>query len=99
MVKNKRDYKLITPKAVTIQGRDYPNLCFANLIEQKGYVGFYFMPIYCEPALKKSLAPELLEVLKGKSCFHVKSLTPEMKEHIKAALRLGFAAYKKSAWL
>ncbi len=56
------------------------------------------MPIYGAPALKKSLARELLKLLKGKTCFHVKSLTPELKEHIQSALKVGLAAYTKSGW-
>jgi hypothetical protein len=32
---------------------------------QKGYVGFYFMPIYVNPALRSKLAPSLKKLLKS----------------------------------
>ncbi len=32
------------------------------------------MPVYAAPEMKQVFAPELLVLLKGKSCFHIKSL-------------------------
>ena len=99
LVKNKRDYNLLTRKEVIVAGRKYDNLYFASLIEQKGYVGFYFMPIYCAPETRKSIAPGLLKLLKGKSCFHIKKLDGELRAQIAAALKQGFAGYKKNGWV
>lgn len=99
LVKNKRDYNLVTAKEAVIAGRKRDNLYFASVIEQKGYVGFYFMPIYCCPALRKSIPPELLKLLEGKSCFHVKALTPALKEQVRTAVKLGFDGYVKNGWV
>jgi hypothetical protein len=98
MVKNKRDYHLIVVHDVEAGGRRHGGL-FASVIEQKGYVGFYFTPIYSNPALKKQLSPTLLKLLKGKTCFHVKRLTPELQDAIKAALQAGIEQYRKQGWL
>lgn len=97
-VKNKRNYVLVSENEVVIDGRKKPEMWFASAIEQKGYIGFYFMPIYCVPEMK-GLSPALMKLLKGKSCFYVKTLTPELKKDIDAALNAGMAAYKKLGWI
>jgi hypothetical protein len=80
-------------------GRKYPTLHFAGLIAQSNYVGFYYMPIYCSPVMKKKLKPELLKLLKGKTCFHVKALDAKLLAQIKEALDVGKDCYKKMKWL
>lgn len=98
-VKNKRDYHLIIEKPQVIDGRKKDELWFASVIQQKHNVGFYFMPIYCCRQDEKKLSPALMKHLDGKCCFHMKSLTPELKRDVDAALKLGLAAYKKRKWL
>lgn len=97
-VRNKRNYILVSEKEVVIDGRKKPEMWFAGIIEQKGYIGFYYMPIYCVPNMK-SLSPGLMKLLKGKSCFYIKSITPELCKDIDAALKSGLAAYKKIGWV
>ncbi len=77
-------YDLWSLKDVTIDGRKRKEVYFAGLIIQKGYVGFYYMPVYAETGLKTGFAPELLKLLKGKSCFHIKRLGPELLAQIAA---------------
>jgi hypothetical protein len=98
-VKGKLDYHLWSEKHVVIQGRPRDEVFFAGLIIQKGYVGFYFMPVYAEPERKELFAPELLELLKGKSCFHVRRLDEGTLEQIRAALAKGFELYRERGWV
>ena len=95
MVKNKRDYHLILQKPLVIGGRQRKELWFASIIQQKDSVGFYFTPA----DVKSKLSPELLKYLDGKSCFHFKTLTPALKKHLEAALKVGLEAYRKKKWL
>lgn len=92
-------YDLWSIKDLVIEGRKRKEVYFAGLIIQKGYVGFYFMPVYAEPEVKVLFKPELLSLLKGKSCFHVKKLTPEVLEQIRAALKDGFTLYQQRGWV
>ena len=72
---------------------------FAAILVQKGYVGFYFMPVYvCEPR-KESIPNELMKTLKGKSCFHITKNDAVIMEQIKEALKLGYEDYKKRGWV
>lgn len=103
MVRDKRNYNLTVPVPVVLSanaygGRPYP-VAMASLVLQKGYVGFYYMPVYTEPGVKKKLAPELVELLEGKSCFHVKGLTPEVREGIKTALEIGVKCFRERGWV
>ena len=98
-VKNKRDYHLWCGGPIEFKGRTYPEFSFASVIEQKGYVGLYLMAISCNPAVKKQLSPALLKLLKGKSCFYVKQLTPELKRDISSALEASYDGYRKLGWI
>ena len=82
-----------------IDGRKRKEVFFAGLIIQKSYVGFYFMPIYTDTDLKEIFKPELLKLLKGKSCFHIKKLDDELKRQIEEALEIGYELYKKDEWI
>ena len=43
-----------------------------------------------------SISAELKKCLKGKSCFHIKKLTPELLEEIKAMIQKGVEVYLKA---
>jgi hypothetical protein len=92
-------YDLWSIKNLVIEGRKRKEVYFAGLIIQKGYVGFYFMPVYADADLKAVFAPELLKLLKGKSCFHIRKLTPELLDQVKSALQIGYEAYQARGWV
>jgi len=98
-VRGKRDYQLWSEKRIEVDGRKRDEVYFAGLIAQKGYVGFYFMPVYSDPERKAIFAPGLLALLKGKSCFHVKRLDDELTAHVDDALAKGFALYVERGWI
>jgi hypothetical protein len=82
-----------------MNGRKYPDMFFAGVKPMKGYVGFYFMPIYCDPKIGAKLHPDLMKMLKGKSCFHIKTWDDKLKAHITGALKLGMVGYKERGWI
>ena len=90
---------LVSQKPVVIQGRKRDELWFAGILVQKGYVGFYYMPVYANPDMKKVFKPELLKCLKGKSCFHIKKNDPVIMDQIKESLKIGYEMFKERGWL
>ena len=92
-------YDLWSFKDLEIDGRKRKGVYFAGLIIQSRYVGFYYMPVYADTSLKSVFAPELLSLLKGKSCFHIKELTPELESRIEDALKKGYDLYRKRGWI
>jgi hypothetical protein len=95
----KDSYELWSELEVEIEGRKRDELFFAGLIVQKGYVGFYFMPVYSDPEKTELFHPELLKLLKGKSCFHVRRLDDELDAHIRDALHEGFELWRRRGWI
>jgi hypothetical protein len=92
-------FDLWSVKDLVIEGRKRKEVYFAGLIIQKSYLGFYYMPVYTNAELKTVFAPELLELLKGKSCFHIKKLDQALLEQIRAALRIGYEKYQMNGWV
>jgi len=92
-------FDLWSIKDVEIAGRKRKEVYFAGAIIQKSFVGFYYMPVYGNPEMKKLFSPELLALLKGKSCFHIKTLDARLLRQIKSALAAGFKQYKKNGWV
>jgi hypothetical protein len=91
-------YDLWSERDVVIDGRKKKGVYFAALIIQKHYVGFYFMPIYADTDLADVFGDELLSLLKGKSCFYLKELTPPIKKQMRDALRIGYELYEERGW-
>jgi len=92
-------YDLWSVKDIEIDGRKRKEVYFAGLIIQSSYVGFYFMPIYADTSLKDVFGKELLALLKGKSCFHIKKLDAALEKQIAHALKKGYALYKERGWV
>ena len=92
-------YDLWSIKDILIQNRKRKEVYFAGLIIQSNYVGFYYMPIYADINLAKVFGKELLQTLKGKSCFHIKKLDTTLLKQIEKALKVGFSLYKKRGWV
>ena len=98
-ISGKRDYQLWSEKDVVIEGRKKSEVYFAGVIRQKAYVGFYYMPVYTDPERRDLFSPELLRLLKGKSCFHLKRLGAEMLLEIESALDEGVELYRRRGWV
>jgi hypothetical protein len=92
-------FDLWSEQTIEIEGRKRSEVYFGGLIIQKSYVGFYFMPVYAGTDLKETFGAELLATLKGKSCFHIKELTPALREQIEAALATGWRLYEERGWV
>jgi len=90
---------LINEKPVVIDGRKKDELWFASALIQKGYVGFYYMPVYMNDAIRSQLGADLLKCLKGKACFYIKKDDPVLFDQIEKALHLGVDAFKMKGWI
>ena len=96
---DKHQYHLWSKNRISIGDRKPKQVYFVGISIQKNFVGFYYMPVYADTKLKNFFEPELLSLLKGKSCFHIKRLDSKLKKQITTALNLGFQEYKKRGWM
>jgi len=92
-------YDLWSIKDLVIEGRKRKEVYFAGLILYKTYVGFYYMPVYAEPEIKAVCPVELLALLKGKSCFHIKKLDEKLLIQIRSVMDFGSTAYQERGWI
>ena len=92
-------YDLWSFKNVVIDRRKRKEVFFASIIIHSKHVGFYYMPIYTDTDLKEVFKPELLKLLKGKSCFHIKKLDTELEKQIEEALKIGYQLYEERGWI
>ncbi len=92
-------YDLWSFKDIEIAGRKRKEVYFAGLIIQSKWVGFYYMPVYTDTSLTEVFKPELLKLLKGKSCFRVKELNDELEAQIEEALEIGYRLYQERGWI
>lgn len=91
---------LINTKPVEVNGKIKEDVWFVSILVQKGYVGFYYMPIYTHPQeIRSMLSPALLRLLKGKSCFHIKRTDPLILDDVRKALQIGHELWEKDGWL
>lgn len=92
-------YDLWSFKDLVIEGRKRKEVYFAGLVIYNTYIGFYFMPVYAGPDIKAVFPPELLKLLKGKSCFHIKKLDEGLLDQIRSALKTGYDGYRQRGWV
>lgn len=91
---------LVSEKKIEVDGRRKMEVWFASALIQKGYVGFYYMPIYTRnEKIKNQIGAELMQCLKGKACFHIRKADPVIFEQIKDALKIGYDCYKQMSWV
>lgn len=68
---------------------------FASIMPKPKDARLYFIPIYTHAGEFTDISPELRKCLKGKSCFHVKKLSPELEQDIKQMIQKGIDIYVK----
>ena len=79
----------------TMQGKQkVDGYYFASIMPKPKDVRLYYFPIYTHVD-EFSLSPDLKKYLKGKSCFHIKKLSPEIEQEITDMVAKGVELYQK----
>jgi len=74
--------------------RQGQRLQFGGVKIGKAYVSFHLMPIYMNPALQKSISPDLKKRMQGKSCFNFTTLDPSHIAELKKLTQAGFEEFR-----
>lgn len=67
---------------------------FATVMPKPKDVRLYFFPIYTHVDAFKDISADLRKCLKGKSCFHIKKISPELETEIKKMIAKGVELYQ-----
>jgi hypothetical protein len=95
----KPGYHLYGSKEVSLFGKKPQPIYIAGVIQQKNYVSLYLSAIYSHPELFKNISPQLKKVLKGKSCFNINKITPQILKETEEVLKIGIRKYKELDWI
>jgi hypothetical protein len=71
---------------------------FGSIVPKPKDIRFYFFPIYTH-VKEFNISDEMKKCLKGKSCFHVKKLSPELEQEFNDMITKGVELYKKEGWI
>ena len=96
---NEKRFELWSYGDFVVEGKKRKEIFFASAIIQKSYVGFYFMPVYTDVDIKQVFGDDLLRLLKGKSCFHLKQWDEALRRQIEEALKMGYQLYLQKGWI
>ncbi|MEQ8473011.1 MAG: hypothetical protein RIC35_17585 [Marinoscillum sp.] len=67
---------------------------FGSVVPKPKDIRLYYFPIYTHSDMF-ILSDQLKKCLKGKSCFHIKRLNPELEEEINEMIKTGVDLYLK----
>lgn len=66
----------------------------------KAYVSYHLVPVYTNPALEKTISPELKKRMQGKACFNFKTAPePAVLKELGALTKAGVKDWKAKKWL
>jgi hypothetical protein len=83
---------------IIIGNRTKQKTYVAGVVANKGYVGLYTMGVYAFPQ-EFDLSPALRKMLKGKSCFHIKTLDTSLMKDIEQLIEKNISIFKREKWI
>lgn len=94
--KDKSDVFEVSGTKHAMQGKQLVDgYYFGSVVPKPKDVRLYFFPIYTHPSAFDLISKDLRKCLKGKSCFHFKSISPEMKTEIESMIEKGIKVYSE----
>jgi len=72
---------------------------FATVMPKPKDVRFYFFPAYTHKEELGELPENLQKALKGKSCFHIKTMDASFEKNLKTLIKKSIKLYKKDGLL
>lgn len=93
---NEKNFEVAGTKTVMQGKQKVDGHYFASVVPKPKDIRLYFFPIYTHVEAF-DLSPDLKKFLKGKSCFHIKKLTPELEKELKEMIAKGVELYQMDA--
>lgn len=91
--------EVVAPGPLVVAGRRKDQLQVAGAAIRARHVAFDFLPVYVEPELRERIAPDLLALLDGKACFHLRAAGEGLLADVAAAVDAGIELYRGRGWL
>jgi hypothetical protein len=100
--KNIKDcFELIGNKPVPYGSKKVmaPGMYFCSVLVRKDMISFHFFPIYMKREMFEPLIPNMIKLLKGKSCFNFKKPEHIDEKELSALLKKGIEAWTKLGYM
>ena len=95
--KDKSDVFEVSGTKQAMQGKQLVDgYYFGSVVPKPKDVRLYFFPIYTHPNSFDLISSDLKKCLKGKSCFHFKTISPGMKIEIESMIDKGIKVYSEA---
>jgi len=92
-VKNETTFEVAGTKPAMQGKKKVDGYYFATVMPKPKDVRLYFFPLYTHVD-EFDLSSDLKKCLKGKTCFYIKKLSPELETEIKAMIAKGVSLYE-----
>jgi hypothetical protein len=68
---------------------------FGSVVPMPRDIRLYYFPIYTHVKKFQWISDELRKCLKGKSCFHIKKMSPALESEIEKMIKAGIELYQR----
>jgi len=92
---NENVFEVAGTKKVMQGKRKVDGYYFGSVVPKPRDIRLYYFPIYTHSNEFTWISDELRKCLKGKSCFHIKTLDDSLVKDISAMIAKGVELYKK----
>ena len=76
-----------------------PGMFFVSIVLNKTMVSLHFFPMYMIKDLFEPLVPNMIKLLKGKTCFNIKDVKEINDKELNALLIKGVEVWKESGYI
>ncbi len=100
--KNTKDcFELIGNKPVSYGSKKVmaPGMYFSSVFARKDMISLHFFPIYMKKEMFEPLIPNMIKLLKGKSCFNFKKPEDVNEKELNALIKKGIEAWIKLGYM
>ncbi|MFY0600938.1 MAG: hypothetical protein JXR03_14785 [Cyclobacteriaceae bacterium] len=95
--KNNKDVFEAAGTKEAMQGKQkVDGFYFGSVIPKPKDIRLYYFPIYTHQSEFEWISDDLRKCMKGKSCFHIKKLSPDLEAEIQSMITKGVEVYLKN---
>lgn len=76
-----------------------PGMFFASVLLNKTMVSLHFFPMYMVKDVFEPLVPNMIKLLKGKTCFNIKDVKEINEKELNTLFKKGVEVWKKSGYV
>jgi len=94
------EYTLVSATQYPLPQKKGERIYFAALKMGKAYVSLHLFPLYMNPELRGTVAPELKKRMHGKTCFNFRTVPEKsLLKELDRVIAAGFKDFRTKKWV